>query len=85
MIGEMSGLLAGSGGCCGPMEGWGWLGMTVGSLAIAGVVVLATWAWGRPSTTRSRAVSALEILEARYANGEISEEEYDEHRFVLED
>jgi len=67
--------------CCGPMGSWGWLGMAA---MMVGLVALVAWAiqGSRPATTRE--MSALEILAVRYANGEISEEEYDERHSVLD-
>ncbi len=83
MISAASTLLLDGGSCCGPMGGWGWLGMTAGWLTMVGVIALVVWAIRRPSTAPTREASALEILSARYAGGEISEEDYERRRSVL--
>ncbi len=76
-------LLLDGGSCCGPMGGWGWLGMSVGWLMMLGVIALVVWAFRAPSITPTGEATALEILAARYAAGEISKEEHDERRSVL--
>ncbi len=83
MISAASTLLLDGGSCCGPMGGWGWLGMTAGWLTMVGVIALVVWAVRRPPTAPTREASALEILAARYAGGEISEEDYEKRRSVL--
>ena len=69
--------------CCGAMGGWGWLGMVGVSLVMLGLIVLVAQAVQRPSSHSTREATALEILAAHFASGEISEEEYDERRSVL--
>lgn len=66
--------------------GWGGGGMGFGGLwmvllwgvLIVGVIVLAKFLW-RGSKTRSEPSKALQILEERYARGEINREEF-EHK-----
>ena len=65
------------------MGGWGWLGMVAVSLIMLGLIVWVAWTVQRPSTPSTRQATPLEILAARYASGEISEEEYDQRRSVL--
>ncbi len=75
------------------MQG-GWLGWILGPLmmvvlvagAVALVVVLVRWLGGsarEPSAPPPAGKSALEILEERYARGEIDREEFEERRRVL--
>lgn len=76
-------------GCWGGMGGWGLLGGLIGLLFFLGLVAalaaLIVWLWRRAadgSTTGSRKadlpreLTAREILEARYARGEITREEF---------
>ncbi|GIV69886.1 MAG: hypothetical protein KatS3mg048_3118 [Caldilinea sp.] len=79
------------------MGPWGWSGMWFGWLLMVGftvaVILLIVWlvrlsATGRNENTGESRVaqrneSALEILQARYARGEISKEEYLEMRATL--
>lgn len=79
------------------MGPWGWSGMWFGWLLMVGftvaVILLIVWlvrlsAPGRNENTGESRVaqrneSALEILQARYARGEISKEEYLEMRATL--
>ncbi|MGH2656552.1 MAG: SHOCT domain-containing protein [Actinomycetota bacterium] len=73
-------------------HGWGdWLWMGLGLLVFWGgmvtVVVFAFRAWGRnPSHQRGapRAPDAHDILAERFARGEISEDEFERRRHVLE-
>ena len=83
MIGTVSRLLFDAGSCCGPMGGWGWMGMTLGWVAVAGVIAFALRAWQRPSDPSRGESAPLELLAARFAAGEISEEEYERRRAVL--
>lgn len=85
MIGTVSRLLLDGGSCCGPMGGWGWLGMTAGWLAVVGVAVLVIRAIEKPSHNPGHEASALDILAVRYAAGEISQDEYERRRSVLLD
>ena len=88
--------MMGSGGPGGPIGagGWAWgLAMALGALSmlafwgalIVGVVLLVRWLAG--TTARSGAApheSPLDILRRRYAAGEITREEYEQMRQVLE-
>ncbi len=83
VIGTASTLLLDGGYCCGAMGGWGWLGMVAGSLVMLGLIVTVARVSQRPSTPSTHQATPLEILAARYASGEISEEEFDKRRSVL--
>jgi putative membrane protein len=64
--------------------GWGILWMILSWAAIVGVVVLIVRAFTRePPSTSPRQRDPLEILDERYARGEISEAEYRDRRQVL--
>ena len=72
--------------------GWGWGGgMLFGPLfMIAGpvllivlVVLLIRWLSGNRDTPRDRTRTAREILDERFAKGEIQREEYEERRRTL--
>jgi putative membrane protein len=72
-------------------DGYGWMGpgwifmILFWALVIAGVVAIVRWLGARNSgggDTRRR--TALEILQERYARGEIEREEYEQKRRDLE-
>jgi putative membrane protein len=79
------------------MGPWGWSGMWLGWLLMVGftvaVILLIVWLVRLSVASRNenadegrimqRGESALEILRARYARGEISKEEYLEMRATL--
>jgi putative membrane protein len=71
------------------MHDWmGWGGMWLGPLfmlialvlLVAAVVALVRWMSGNSSGTSPRARTAREILDERYARGEIDREEYQRRR-----
>jgi putative membrane protein len=64
------------------MNGWGWAGMVLGIVLVASLVALAviTLAPG----TRRRERSAREILDERYARGEIDRDEYQQRKTDLD-
>jgi putative membrane protein len=66
------------------MGGWGWMWL-VGLLSMLALVVVVVWAVTRSgSTNRPNPPSrAREILDERYARGEISTEEYRERLDTL--
>ncbi|OGO06270.1 MAG: hypothetical protein A2Y73_02975 [Chloroflexi bacterium RBG_13_56_8] len=72
----------------GGMGGWGMLGGLVGLfflfLVLAAFVVLIVWLWRRSEAgvprMRAGEGSALEILERRYARGELTREEFEQMR-----
>lgn len=71
------------------MYGWtgGWAGMVwmiVFWVAILAVVYLIVRSLGSSEARAGRARDAMEILDERFARGEISEEEYASRRRVLE-
>jgi putative membrane protein len=71
----------------GEMMGYGW-GMGFGMismvlfwiLVILGIVVLVKWIGASPSSPAPPSRTALEILQERYARGEIGKEEYDQKK-----
>lgn len=72
----------------GMMGGWGYnpfgwvLALVFWALVIAGIVLLVVWL--ARSVSRTPSDAALEILKARYARGEISKEQFEEMKKVLE-
>lgn len=72
----------------GHMEGWGgyWLMGLVCLLVVVGLVLLIVWAFRAPGSKRAgegappSAESPLEILKKRYAQGELSDEEFEEKK-----
>ncbi len=61
---------------------WMWFPMILWwGFIILAVVALVQWIAGQSGTTRGK--SAREILEERYARGEISKEEFEEKRRAL--
>ena len=66
----------------GHMDGWGWSGMMIGWVLMAVLVAIVAWALvgtGRPE----RSNRAVEILDERYARGEIDQTEFYERRSDL--
>lgn len=72
-------------GGLGMMTGMGWLGILTMALLWIGVILLVIWAVTAllPTATHSSGPTALEILQQRYARGEISREEFEQARNVL--
>ena len=70
--------------------GWGW-GMGFGMismvlfwvLVILGIVVLVRWVGGSSASGTPPSKSALDILNERYARGEIEKQEFEEKKRVL--
>lgn len=68
--------------------GWGWGGMWLGpvfmiavlALLVAAVVALVRWMGGSSGNEAGRVRTAREILDERYASGEIDREEYQRRR-----
>ena len=63
----------------GMMGGFGLIGLLFNALIVVGVVVLIVWAVRRfstPGNQTSGSQSAREILQARYARGELTREQY---------
>ena len=67
------------------MSGWGWGWMMIGWLVMIALIGLFVWVFQRGAGPRDRQPTdeALEILASRYAGGEITREEYEERRLVL--
>jgi putative membrane protein len=62
---------------------WGGIGMVIWwALIILAIVALARWIAGQSGGSRGK--SAREILEERYARGEISKAEFEEKRKALD-
>lgn len=80
MFGTHNGFMGGWGG----MGGWGLVGGFMGLLFLlalaAAVVALFLWLWRRTTPTsevsRPGPLSAREVLELRYARGELTREEF---------
>ncbi len=63
----------------GMMGGFGLIGLLLNALVLAGIVVLVVWAVSRISGTTNAppaSQSARDILQVRYARGEITREQY---------
>jgi putative membrane protein len=60
--------------------GWGGGWMWFFWLLIVIFVVVGSQGWARGGSDRRRSKSALEILDARYARGEIDRNEYEQKR-----
>lgn len=63
----------------GMMGGFGLFGLLFNALIIAGVVVLAVWAVQRFSAPTNHSISGQsprDVVQARYARGEINREQY---------
>jgi putative membrane protein len=67
------------GGMCGYM----WLGWLAGLVILVAVIPIGIWLTRR-SGQRSGGLDARRVLEERFARGEISAEEFEERRRVLE-
>lgn len=69
------------------MDGWDWVWGTLMMIVfwggLAAVVVVAVRAFGDRNRTRDEVPHAAAILEARYARGEISEDEFRHRKSVL--
>ena len=70
----------------GPMMGWAWLVVWVLFLAVivVGVVYLVRALTDRGAGSGRSASSALQILEERFARGEIDRDEFEERRRTIE-
>lgn len=66
--------------------GFGWAFMLLfWGLLVVGIVVLVKWLMAQPPGSKgSREKTALEIVQERYARGEIEREEYEQKRRDLE-
>lgn len=70
---------------------WGWGGMILGPLVmlaflglfITFIVLVVKWAAGLGTDNSARQRTSLDILEERYAAGEIDREEFEEKRKIL--
>jgi putative membrane protein len=67
----------------GPDAGWILLALTLWALAVAGALWLGAQLVRRPRPTPTSLPSPLDILERRYAAGEITREDFDEARARL--
>jgi putative membrane protein len=74
----------------GPWNGAWWdlgtalLGLVFLALVVAGIVlVVRSFSSGKPTEQQPEASRALNILEERFARGELNQEEYEQRRRVL--
>ena len=75
----------------GHMMDWGWGPMMFGGLMMVvfwvGVIVLVVlavrWIGGRSADRTPPSVSALDILDERFARGEIDKDDYEDRKLVL--
>lgn len=81
------GMMGGSWGGMGGLGGFGLLGggMLLWPLLLAGLVLLLIYGAGRDGqTTRTDTDTALSELRERYARGDISDEEFESRRAILQ-
>ena len=73
-------------GGVGMMAGMGWLGYLTMVVFWIGILLLVIWGVSAlfPTTGRANGPDALEILRQRFARGEISREEFEQARSVLQ-
>lgn len=61
---------------------WSWMGfggiwmLLFWGLVVLGIIAIAKYVWGAPGKDQARASAALQILEERYARGEIDSEQF---------
>lgn len=67
----------------GPMFGFGWVWMLVGTLFWIVVLGLVVWAVVRLFPSRREQTTPLDILKERYARGEITQAEFEQARRAL--
>jgi len=73
----------------GPLDGWWGFGMMFMSLLFLGIIVVGvllvvrSFSHGGPTPHRSDGDRALDILDERFARGEIDQQEYEERRRTL--
>lgn len=67
------------------LAGYGWLGMSLMALFWVGVIALVIWAVHTFAMPRNAITEpdALEIVQRRYARGEINHEEFEQMREAL--
>lgn len=72
--------------------GWGmWLGMSVGTIVIIGLIVLVVWSLGSSRNTRPDLTNqptgpdALRLLDERLARGDIDPDDYNQRHRLLVD
>lgn len=68
----------------GMMYGFGWIGLILNIAIIIGIVILVVWAVKRftSGSTSSSGQTPREILQARYARGELTRDQYQQ---ILQD
>ena len=62
------------------MTGWSWAWMLIGWALFAALIVLAAWLFRGDGATSPAAPTAMDILDKRYARGEIARETYLQQR-----
>jgi len=65
-------------------DGWGFWGMHAFWWLFWIAVIVVMFSLGTPASRRRRRETPLELLQRRYATGEISTEEYEERKAKLE-
>ena len=68
-------------------DGWGWISGALVMVGFWGLIVLVVWAVIRGTSRpepKERRRDALDVLEERFARGEIDEQEFEARRRTLE-
>lgn len=72
------------GDCCGAGMWWGGLlWILLLAVIVAGGILLVRSLWGSSSEKRSDRADAVEVLEERFARGDIDREDFEERRRIL--
>ena len=80
---SLAGQILGASGTWQHMAGWGWGWMMLGWLFWLLLIALVVWAVGRFADRSTGRPDPEELLAERFARGELSVEEFEQHRSAL--